>query len=162
MAKRSRVETELTVNQILDEAFKQILTIGFEAMSYTTLSAATGVSRTGISHHFPRKTEFLVRLDQRIGAFFIEGLDFASITAFEQSWADVMRHPERKAVLQLFFCLCASTDENMKTFKSLDIVREAAVSHFAEVGCQCVEQLIGNSALVLLQDGQLHQEQATH
>jgi AcrR family transcriptional regulator len=162
MAKRSLVETESTVNQILDQAFNQILTIGFEAMSYTTLSAATGVSRTGISHHFPRKTEFLVRLEQRIGEFFIEGLDFASIAALQQSWADVMLNPQRKALLQLFFSLCASTDQNMKTLKSLDIVTEAAVSHFTEAGRQCVEQLIGNSALVLLQEGPLHQEQATH
>ncbi|MGI1999580.1 TetR/AcrR family transcriptional regulator [Shewanella frigidimarina] len=158
MAKRSRVETELTVNQILDEAFKQILTIGFEAMSYTTLSAATGVSRTGISHHFPRKTEFLVRLDQRIGQFFIEGLDFSSIAALEQSWAEVMKQPERKAVLQLFFSLCGSTDEHIKILKSLNIVIEAAVSHFADVGRKCVEQLIGNSALALLQDVPLQQE----
>ena len=144
MAKRSRVETELTVNQILDEAFKQILTIGFEAMSYTTLSAATGVSRTGISHHFPRKTEFLVR--------------FSSIAALEQSWAEVMKQPERKAVLQLFFSLCGSSDESMKILKSLNIVIEAAVSHFADVGRKCVEQLIGNSALALLQDVPLQQE----
>ncbi|AZG72174.1 TetR/AcrR family transcriptional regulator [Shewanella livingstonensis] len=156
MAKRSRVETELTVNQILDEAFKQILTIGFEAMSYTTLSAATGVSRTGISHHFPRKTEFLVRLDQRIGQFFIEGLDFTSIDALQQSWADIMRNPQRKAVLQLFFSLCGSTDQNMKTLNSLNVVKEAAMSHFADAGRRCVEQLIGNSALVLLQDGSVN------
>jgi len=154
MAKRSRVETELTVNQILDEAFKQILTIGFEAMSYTTLSAATGVSRTGISHHFPRKTKFLVCLDQRIGEFFIEGLDFSSTEALSQSWVEAMQTPERKAVLQLFFSLCGSADENMKKFKSLDVVKEVAVSHFAEVGHQYVEQLIGNSALALLQDEQ--------
>ena len=152
MAKRSRVETELTVNQILDEAFKQILTIGFEAMSYTTLSAATGISRTGISHHFPRKTEFLVRLDQRIGQFFIEGLDFSSKAALEQSWAEIMQQSERKAVLQLFFSLCGSNDENVKMLKSLNIVTEAAVKHFADAGRKCVEQLIGNSALVLLQD----------
>ncbi|MGB5144806.1 MAG: TetR/AcrR family transcriptional regulator, partial [Shewanella indica] len=35
MAKRSKAQTELTINQIMDEALKQILTIGFEAMSYT-------------------------------------------------------------------------------------------------------------------------------
>ena len=157
MAKRSRVETELTVNQILDEAFKQILTIGFESMSYTTLSAATGVSRTGISHHFPRKTEFLVRLDERIGQFFIEGLDFSSIESLQQSWYALMQHPERKAVLQLFFSLCGSVDDNVKTLKSLNTVKEAAISHFAKAGSQCVEQLIGHSALVLLQDGKTAQ-----
>lgn len=48
MAKRSRVQTEQTINQIMDEALRQILTIGFETMSYTTLSEATGISRTEI------------------------------------------------------------------------------------------------------------------
>ena len=81
MAKRSRVETEQTVNQILDEALKQILTIGFDAMSYTTLSNATGISRTGISHHFPKKTEFLVRLDHRIGQLFVDALNFDSLSS---------------------------------------------------------------------------------
>ncbi|MGI2171181.1 TetR/AcrR family transcriptional regulator [Shewanella sp. MF05960] len=157
MAKRSRVETELTVNQILDEAFKQILTIGFEAMSYTTLSAATGVSRTGISHHFPRKTEFLVRLDERIGQFFIEGLDFSSIESLQQSWYALMQQPERKAVLQLFFSLCGSVDDNVKTLKSLNMAKETAISHFAEAGSQCVEQLIGHSAIALLHDGKTAQ-----
>lgn len=152
MAKRSRVETELTVNQILDQAFKQILTIGFEAMSYTTLSAATGVSRTGISHHFPRKTEFLVRLDERIGQFFIEGLDFSSIESLQQSWVALMQHPERKAVLKLFFSLCGSADDSVKTLTSLNLARETANRHFALAGSQCVEQLIGHSALALLQD----------
>ena len=79
MAKRSRVETEQTVNQILDEALKQILTIGFDAMSYTTLSTATGISRTGISHHFPKKTEFLVRLDHRIGQLFVDSVKIRDI-----------------------------------------------------------------------------------
>ncbi|MGI2174799.1 TetR family transcriptional regulator [Shewanella ulleungensis] len=157
MAKRSRVETELTVNQILDEAFKQILTIGFEAMSYTTLSAATGVSRTGISHHFPRKTEFLVRLDERIGQFFIEGLDFSSIESLQQSWYALMQQSERKAVLKLFFSLCGSVDDNVKTLKSLNMAKETAISHFAEAGSQCVEQLVGHSALALLNDGQTAQ-----
>ncbi|GGP63776.1 TetR family transcriptional regulator [Shewanella algicola] len=156
MAKRSRVETELTVNQILDEAFKQILTIGFEAMSYTTLSAATGISRTGISHHFPRKTEFLVRLDERIGQFFIEGLDFSSIARLKQSWGALMQHPERKAVLKLFLSLSSSADDNIKTLKSLNIVRDTAVAQFAEAGGQCIEQLIGNSVLTLF-----NHEQAT-
>ncbi|MGX9460090.1 TetR/AcrR family transcriptional regulator [Shewanella sp. A14] len=150
MAKRSRVETELTVNQILDEAFKQIITIGFEAMSYTTLSTATGVSRTGISHHFPRKTEFLVRLDQRMGQFFIEGLDFSSIGALEKSWTEVIQQPERKAVLQLFFSLCGSTDKSMKTLKSLNLVREVATNRLAEIGNQCIVRLIGLSALAFL------------
>lgn len=154
MAKRSRVETELTVNQILDEAFKQILTIGFEAMSYTTLSAATGVSRAGISHHFPRKTEFLVRLDERIGQFFIEGVDFSSLESLQQSWVALMQHPERKAVLKLFFSLCGNVDDSVKTLKSLNLVRETAERHLAMAGSQCVEQLIGHSALALLQEGQ--------
>lgn len=151
MAKRSRIETEQTVNQILDEALKQILTIGFQAMSYTTLSNATGISRTGISHHFPKKTEFLVRLDDRIGQFFIETLDFSSIESLELSWQEALQLVEHKAVLKLFFSLCGASDDNVTYFRAVNIAREIASTKLGENGVKCVNNLIGYSAILLLE-----------
>ena len=150
MAKRSRVETELTINQILDEAFKQILTIGFDAMSYTTLSAAIGVSRTGISHHFPRKTEFLVRLDERMGQLFVKSLDFSSITSLELSWGKALQHKDHKAILKLFFSLCGANDDSITYFKAVNVAKEIATAELGENGGKCVNQLIGHSAVLLL------------
>ncbi|QDE30088.1 MULTISPECIES: TetR/AcrR family transcriptional regulator [Shewanella] len=151
MAKRSRVETELTVNQILDEAFKQILTIGFDAMSYTTLSTAIGVSRTGISHHFPRKTEFLVRLDQRIGEFFVEALDFSSVASLELSWRKALQHKEHKAVLKLFFSLCGTNDNSVTYFSAVNTAKKIAITELGDNGGKCINQLIGYSAFLLLE-----------
>lgn len=151
MAKRSRVETEQTVNQILDEALKQILTIGFQAMSYTTLSNATGISRTGISHHFPKKTEFLVRLDHRIGQFFVDTLDFSSVASLELSWKKALQREEHKAVLKLFFSLCGTSDDNVTYFKAVNIAQERASTELGEDGVKCVNHLIGYSAILLLE-----------
>jgi len=152
MAKRSRVETEQTVNQILDEALKQILTIGFDAMSYTTLSTATGISRTGISHHFPKKTEFLVRLDHRIGQLFVDALNFDSITSLESSWKQALQLTEHKAVLKLFFSLCGTNSDNVTYFKAMNSAQQLALLQLGEAGEKCVAQLIGHSAITLLEN----------
>ncbi|MCT7940664.1 TetR/AcrR family transcriptional regulator [Shewanella holmiensis] len=152
MAKRSRVETEQTVNQILDEALKQILTIGFDAMSYTTLSNATGISRTGISHHFPKKTEFLVRLDHRIGQLFVDALNFDSITSLESSWKNALQLTEHKAVLKLFFSLCGTNSDNITYFKAMNTAQKFALLQLGEAGEKCVAQLIGHSAIALLEN----------
>ena len=137
--------------KILDEALKQILSIGFEAMSYTTLSKATGISRTGISHHFPKKTEFLIRLDHRIGQFFIDALDFSSITALENSWYESMQVTEHKAVLKLFFSLCGNNDYSVTFFKAVNTAREQAFDKLGDDGVRCINHLIGYSAIMLLQ-----------
>ncbi|GAL03337.1 transcriptional regulator LuxT [Photobacterium aphoticum] len=54
MPKRSKEDTEITIQTIMDAVVDQILTLGYDKMSYTTLSKQTGISRTGISHHFPK------------------------------------------------------------------------------------------------------------
>lgn len=55
MPKRSKEDTEITIQKIMDAVVDQLLRLGYDRMSYTTLSQQTGVSRTGISHHFPKK-----------------------------------------------------------------------------------------------------------
>lgn len=66
MPKRSKEDTEITIQTIMDAVVDQILTLGYDKMSYTTLSNQTGISRTGISHHFPKKQDFANALDGRI------------------------------------------------------------------------------------------------
>ncbi len=75
MPKRSKEDTEITIQTIMDAVVDQILTLGYDKMSYTTLSKQTGISRTGISHHFPKKQDFAKALDGRIFRLFVEKLD---------------------------------------------------------------------------------------
>ncbi|MCE9686958.1 TetR family transcriptional regulator [Shewanella sp. AS16] len=150
MAKRSKAQTEQTINQIMDEALKQILTLGFDAMSYTTLSEATGISRTGISHHFPRKTDFLVRLDERIGRFFVASLDFSSVQALENSWMQALTESHYRAVLKLFFSLCGYSNSEIALFRAINSARETALLELGAEGERVVNQLLGRSALQLL------------
>ncbi|MCL2918048.1 TetR family transcriptional regulator [Shewanella litorisediminis] len=150
MAKRSKVQTEQTINQIMDEALKQILSIGFDAMSYTTLSEATGISRTGISHHFPKKTDFLVRLDARIGRLFMAALDFSSVEALERSWMQAMRESHYRAVLKLFFSLCGSAERDVTLFRAISGARESAMLELGTQGERTINQLLGRAAVMLI------------
>ncbi|MCK7631670.1 TetR family transcriptional regulator [Shewanella sp. JNE10-2] len=150
MAKRSRVQTEQTINQIMDEALKQILTIGFETMSYTTLSEATGISRTGISHHFPRKSDFLVRLDSRIGNLFVAALDFSSQEALETSWMQAMQEEHYRAVLRLFFSLCSGANNEITLFRAVSSARQQAISELGLAGDRTINHLLGRTAMMLL------------
>ncbi|GGI92093.1 TetR family transcriptional regulator [Shewanella gelidii] len=150
MAKRSKAQTELTINQILDEALKQILTIGFDAMSYTTLSEATGISRTGISHHFPKKIDFLTRLDAKIARFFVAALDFSSTEKLELSWIAAQREPHYRAVLRLFFSLCGQGKSDITLFRAVSLARETAVMELGHQGERMINHLLGRSAVSLL------------
>ena len=152
MAKRSKSQTEITINQIMDEAFKQILCIGFEAMSYTTLSEATGISRTGISHHFPKKTDFLVKLDDRIGELFIESMSFNSISNLKESWSNMLDKAKYKAVLRLFFSMCGYNDNRLTHFKAIEELESRALQSLGEDGKRLVHQLIGDASIQFLKE----------
>ncbi len=104
MPKRSKEDTEITIQKIMDAVVDQLLRLGYDKMSYTTLSQQTGVSRTGISHHFPKKTDFTAALDGRIFKMFIEHLEFEKgLDAFSQSWIKALEDSEFLAILRLLF-----------------------------------------------------------
>ncbi|GAM55263.1 transcriptional regulator luxT [Vibrio ishigakensis] len=123
MPKRSREDTEITINKIMDAVVEQLLTLGYDKMSYTTLSQATGVSRTGISHHFPKKTDFAMALDGRIFKMFMEYLDFNSgLVGFSQSWIKSLEDEKFQAILRLLFHHVVTT-ENAHQFARQGIDR---------------------------------------
>ena len=152
MAKRSKSQTEVTINQIMDEAFKQILTIGFEVMSYTTLSEATGISRTGISHHFPKKTDFIQKLDERFGEVFVSKLDFSSVEQIEISWNQAFTQPKYRAILKLYFSLCGYTSNVINSFSAIEQAKSIASQGLGSSGEDLIDKLIGKSANILLQE----------
>ncbi|QSX34377.1 TetR family transcriptional regulator [Shewanella avicenniae] len=155
MAKRSKLDTEKTIALIENAALEQILAIGYESMSYSTLSEATGISRTGISHHFPRKVDFLLALNQRIGQLFVESLDFSGLRALQLSWQAAMDSDKLRAILRLFFTFCARPGEDVREFAAIDMAKTAAMKALGEQGCALVSQLLGQSALSLLTDNRL-------
>ncbi|MDN3611847.1 TetR family transcriptional regulator [Vibrio ostreicida] len=104
MPKRSKEDTEITIQKIMDAVVDQLLRLGYDKMSYTTLSQQTGVSRTGISHHFPKKTDFIGALEGRIFKMFVEHLDFDnSLQVFSDSWMTALDNAEFRAILKLLF-----------------------------------------------------------
>ncbi|WP_299804191.1 TetR family transcriptional regulator [uncultured Shewanella sp.] len=149
MAKRSKIQTEQTVQQILDEAMKQILEIGYDAMSYSTLSQATGISRTGISHHFPYKVDFLKQLDSRIGHLFIDRLDFSCIQSLQNSWKASLKLPYFIAIIRLYFSICGSQQVNINRYRAISLASEKALTELGEQGRLLVNALVGQSALLL-------------
>ncbi|MDK9739099.1 TetR/AcrR family transcriptional regulator [Vibrio sp. D173a] len=104
MPKRSKEDTLITVNLILDTATHQLLTMGYDKMSYTTLSQATKISRTGISHHFPKKTDFLLALQGRFLTVIIDQLNLTKgLVELETSWRKALFNQDFVAVLRLTF-----------------------------------------------------------
>ncbi|MFT5788386.1 MAG: AcrR family transcriptional regulator [Shewanella sp.] len=155
MPKRSRVETKQTIEQILAAALQQMLTIGYDAMSYSTLSHATGISRTGISHHFRYKADFLNLLEPQLAALLIEHLDFSCIESLQKSWLRALEVPQFCAIIKLFFAICGSNQLNTAQYKMLTLLNEKVAVELGEIGGATIDTLLGQSAIfVFKQNGQ--------
>lgn len=151
MPKRSKEDTEVTINKILDAVVEQLLTLGYDKMSYTTVSKATGISRTGISHHFPKKTDFTMALDGRIFDLFLEYLNFDSdLTGFSKSWIKSLEQDRFLAILRLVFHH-AVTSENTVEFarQSLDRLGLLLQERYGEESQKELEWLLGRSMIQL-------------
>ncbi|MCS0450926.1 TetR/AcrR family transcriptional regulator [Vibrio diabolicus] len=149
MPKRSKEDTEITIQKIMDAVVDQLLRLGYDKMSYTTLSQQTGISRTGISHHFPKKTDFTAALDGRIFKMFIEHLEFdKGLSAFSQSWIKALEDAEFLAILRLLFHHIV-TAENAQEFAANGINRlyKMVESQFGAGGDKELEWLIGRSLI---------------
>jgi AcrR family transcriptional regulator len=104
MPKRSREETEVTVQTILEAVVDQVLNMGYDRMSYTTLSQQTGISRTGISHHFPKKTDFATALNGQLFLLFTSYLELEhGLNAFRKSWIQALENNQFVAILRFLF-----------------------------------------------------------
>ncbi|WP_162063890.1 TetR/AcrR family transcriptional regulator [Vibrio taketomensis] len=149
MPKRSKEDTEITIQKIMDAVVDQLLRLGYDKMSYTTLSQQTGVSRTGISHHFPKKTDFTAALDGRIFRMFVEHLDFDnSLSDFSESWIKALDSEEFLAILRLLFHHIVTT-ESAHEFAANGIERlyKAVEAKFGAESDKELEWLIGKSLI---------------
>ncbi|BAX55683.1 TetR/AcrR family transcriptional regulator [Photobacterium damselae] len=151
MPKRSKEDTEITIQTIMDAVVDQILTLGYDKMSYTTLSNQTGISRTGISHHFPKKQDFANALDGRIFQIFVEKLDLEhGLENFSLSWNRALDDEKFRAVLRLLF-LHISATETSHEFASKGIERlfTICVEKFGVESSEELERLLGRSLVRL-------------
>ncbi|WP_162047855.1 TetR/AcrR family transcriptional regulator [Vibrio taketomensis] len=149
MPKRSKEDTEITIQKIMDAVVDQLLRLGYDKMSYTTLSQQTGVSRTGISHHFPKKTDFTAALDGRIFRMFVEHLDFDNaLSDFSESWIKALDSEEFLAILRLLFHHIVTT-ESAHEFAANGIERlyKAVEVKFGAESDKELEWLIGKSLI---------------
>tara|TARA_Y100001956_G_scaffold82421_1_gene103248 strand:+ start:870 stop:1328 length:459 start_codon:yes stop_codon:yes gene_type:complete len=147
MPKRSKEDTEITIQKIMDAVVDQLLRLGYDKMSYTTLSQQTGVSRTGISHHFPKKTDFTAALDGRIFKMFVEHVEFDNgLEAFSSSWVKALDNEEFRAILRLLFHHIV-TAQNTHEFaiNGIDRLYKMTEAQFGEGSGKELEWLIGKS-----------------
>jgi AcrR family transcriptional regulator len=120
-------------------------------MSYTTLSQQTGVSRTGISHHFPKKTDFTAALDGRIFKMFLLHLTLDSgLETFCESWRASLNNKEFLAILRLLFHHVVTSD-NSQDFARNGIERIFILLQdlYGDESKKELECLIGQSIVVL-------------
>ncbi|MCL1058782.1 TetR/AcrR family transcriptional regulator [Shewanella gelidimarina] len=149
MPKRSRAETKQTIEQITAAALQQMLNMGYDAMSYSTLSQATGISRTGISHHFPYKADFLTLLEPKLGALLIEDLDFSTTESLQKSWLCALETPQFSAIIKLFFAICGSSQLHTAQYKTLTLLHDKVAIELGDQGRTTVDTLLGQSAIFL-------------
>ncbi len=147
MPKRSKEDTEITIQKIMDAVVDQLLRLGYDKMSYTTLSQQTGVSRTGISHHFPKKTDFTAALDSRIFKMFVEHVDFDNgLDSFSSSWVTALDNEEFRAILSLLFHHIVTTQNTHEfAINGIDRLYKMTESQFGESSSKELEWLIGKS-----------------
>ena len=153
MPKRSKEDTEITIQKIMDAVVDQLLRLGYDKMSYTTLSQQTGVSRTGISHHFPKKTDFTAALDGRIFKMFVEHVEFDNgLEAFSSSWVKALDNEEFRAILRLLFHHIV-TAQNTHEFaiNGIDRLYKMTEAQFGEGSGKELEWLIGKSLVRMVQ-----------
>ncbi|NIY84935.1 TetR/AcrR family transcriptional regulator [Vibrio hepatarius] len=147
MPKRSKEDTEITIQKIMDAVVDQLLRLGYDKMSYTTLSQQTGVSRTGISHHFPKKTDFTAALDSRIFKMFVEHVDFDNgLDSFSSSWVTALDNEEFRAILRLLFHHIVTTQNTHEfAINGIDRLYKMTESQFGGSSSKELEWLIGKS-----------------
>lgn len=152
MPKRSKEDTLVTINLILDTVTKQLLENGYDAMSYTTLSRETGVSRTGISHHFPKKTDFLEALQGRLLKLFADHIEFKKdLSAFEQSWVNALDKKNFRALICLILSQIGKDDRQQLFARTFILhINQTASSIFGEQSDEAVNRLIGLSFTKLI------------
>lgn len=153
MPKRSKEDTEITIQKIMDAVVDQLLRLGYDKMSYTTLSQQTGVSRTGISHHFPKKTDFTAALDGRIFKMFVDHVEFEKgLAEFSASWVSALDNEEFLAILRLLFHHIV-TSQSTHEFASngIDRLYKMTESQFGEGSAKELEWLIGKSLIRMAQ-----------
>jgi AcrR family transcriptional regulator len=147
MPKRSKEDTEVTIQLIMDAVVDQLINLGYDKMSYTTLSKQTGISRTGISHHFPKKTDFTLALDDRMHNMFIGHLDLCdSLDTFSESWMIALSKPEFTSILKLLFHHIV-TANNASEFARIGVERlyKLINEKYGEEGDKELEWLMGKS-----------------
>lgn len=147
MPKRSKEETEVTIQTIMDAVADQLIRLGYDKMSYTTLSQQTGISRTGISHHFPKKTDFIVALDGRIYDQFIEHLDTeGDLVSFSESWLSALEKNEFIAILRILFHHIVSADSATDFAKhGVERLYSLLENNYGEQGPRELEWLLGKT-----------------
>ncbi|WCE32467.1 TetR family transcriptional regulator [Vibrio sp. SCSIO 43137] len=151
MPRRNRKETLQTIKIITRAAEHQMTTIGYDAMSYTTLSEKTGISRTGISHHFPCKSDFIIALSDKIYRRFIAYLNLDSdLNAFSNSWSESFSKRKFRGILKLTLRnLITNDDSHQSSVSFIENLTALVVDKFGRDGKQELERLMGQSILLL-------------
>ncbi len=120
-----------TKTAILDVAQGLIQTRGVNGMSYDDISAAVGIRKPSIHHHFATKADLVAALIERYSALFLERVDgivagggtgLEQLQAFVGLFEETLRKEHGKAV-----CLCGMLASELAT---LDAPAAAGVQRF--------------------------------
>lgn len=149
MPKKTKAETKITIQKISDAVADQLLKLGYDKMSYTTLSKQTGISRTGISHHFPKKIDFMTELDGRMYRMLESHLELdGKLENFSESWLNSLRQPEFISILRtLFHHIVAIENSEKPVSTGIDKLYQTLNNKYGVESKKELEWLIGKSLI---------------
>lgn len=148
MPKRSKEDTEITIQKIMDAVVDQLLRLGYDKCRIRRESADRCIAYR-YQPPFPKKTDFTAALDGRIFKMFIEHLEFEKgLDAFSQSWIKALEDSEFLAILRLLFHHIV-TSESAHEFAAngIDRLYKMVESQFGSGGDKELEWLIGRSLI---------------
>ncbi|MFN1534011.1 MULTISPECIES: TetR/AcrR family transcriptional regulator [Vibrio harveyi group] len=150
MARRTKEDTQITINTILDVATEQLIKLGYEKMSYTTLSEQSGISRTGISHHFAKKADIPRALQGRLLKIMADKLNMSGNEKdFIDSWEHAFGDEAFMAIWRLAF-LMTVCEHHTPYLNEIQTQIETVASFKLNKSCQrTIEWLIGVTLLSL-------------
>lgn len=94
MAKATAAEAAITRQKIIDAMLSITLEKGFEYVTLGSLAKEVGISRSGVSGHFPKRDDLILAIQPEIAKMLREQLCFDSPELFLESWKGSLESSE--------------------------------------------------------------------
>ncbi|MFV8460531.1 TetR/AcrR family transcriptional regulator [Vibrio campbellii] len=147
ITKAQKLENQKQYDEIV---LKLFLAEGHEALTYTRVAQAVGISLTTLQGYYPTTRAIRSVLHQPMLSIVIESLEFSSEEAFLQSWQNALGNEQFLYVIKLMF-FHASQVKSPEEFNisSDGAFKNKMLESFGTDSIRIIETVVGRSMLYL-------------